>query len=162
MLDKISFLNTLKLYLFGELQEQLAKALAVIYEDQAKLRPASEVGFYFRGTGYIRYTAVEPKFKHRVKPLHSSLYEPMQSYLDTTTKYLEEWGYISSYIRCLLNQCSTASQLYFALPTGLHGFLNQQGITGSVKEPSYSIDIGNNHIGKEILITRLMLNMTGG
>jgi len=33
MLDKISFLNTLKLYLFGELQEQLAKALAVIYED---------------------------------------------------------------------------------------------------------------------------------
>lgn len=152
----------LKSFLFAALHEQQEKNLAVIYDDQSKLVPVSEVGFYYKGKGYMQYTAVEPKYKYRVKPLDPSLHKPMEEYLTAMKKSEEEWDYISSYVRCLLNQCSTASQLYLALPTGLHGFLNQQGITGSVKEPSYSIDIGNNRIGREILITRLMLNMTGG
>jgi hypothetical protein len=110
----------------------------------------------------MQYTAVEPKYKYRAKPLDPSLHKPMEEYLTTTKKSEEEWDYISSYVRCLLNQCSTASQLYLALPTGLHGFLNQYGIEGSMEEPTCTLDIGNNQIGKEILITRLMLNMTGG
>lgn len=162
MLDKISFLGRLKLWLFGQLQKQLEETLSVIYEDQSKLVPVSEVGFYYKGKGYMQYTAVEPKYKYRAKPLDPSLHKPMEEYLTTTKKSEEEWDYISSYIRCLLNQCSTASQLYLALPTGLHGFLSQYGIEGSMEEPPYALDIGNNQIGKELLITRLMLNMTGG
>lgn len=162
MLDKLAFLSALKLFLFGSLQKQLQKDLAVIYDDQSKLVPVSEVGFYYRGKGYMQYTAVEPKYKYRTKPLDPSLHKPMEQYLTTTKKTDEEWDYISSYVRCLLNQCSTASQLYLALPTGLQGFLNQYGIEGSTEEPTFTLDIGNNQIGKEMLITRLMLNMTGG
>lgn len=162
MLIKVAFLNALKHFLFGSLHKQLEKDLAVIYEDQSKLVPVSEVGFYYKGKGYMQYTAVEPKYKYRVKPLAPSLHKPMEEYLTAIKKSEEEWDYISSYVRCLLNQCSTASQLYLALPTGLQGFLNQYGIEASMEEPNYTLDIGNNQIGKELLITRLMLNMTGG
>ena len=162
MLNKVAFLHALKHFLFGSLKQQLGKDLSVIYDDQSKLVPVSEVGFYYKGKGYMQYTAVEPKYKYRAKPLDPSLHKPMEEYLTTTKKSEEEWDYISSYARCLLNQCSTASQLYLALPTGLHGFLHQYGIEGSMEEPTYALDIGNNQIGKELLITRLMLNMTGG
>ena len=44
MLDKLTFLNNLKVYLFDTLEAALVIRLGVIYEDQAKLVPNSEVG----------------------------------------------------------------------------------------------------------------------
>lgn len=162
MLDKLTFLNNLKVFLFDVIEAALVIRLGVIYEDQAKLVPESEVGFYYKGIKYARYGMIPPKFKNRVKPLHESLVIPMDIYLKKLKDTQSEWGYISSYVRCILNQCATASQLYLALPTGLHGFLNQQGITGSTENHTCDFDIGNNQLGKELLLTRLMLNITGG
>lgn len=161
MLDKLTFLNNLKVFLFDVIEAALVIRLGVIYEDQAKLVPESEVGFYYKGTKYLRYTSIPPKYKNRLKPLHASLSNPMDIYLKKLKDTQSEWDYISSYVRCILNQCGTASQLYLALPTGLHGFLNQQGITGSMEDHACDFDIGNNQLGKELLLTRLMLNMTG-
>ena len=42
----------------------------------------------------------------------------------------------------------------------LHGFIQSLGYEASIEEFG-DIDIGNNQQGKELLITRLMLNMTG-
>jgi len=74
MLNKVNFLTVLKSFLFGSLKQQLEKDLSVIYDDQSKLVPVSEVGFYYKGKGYMQYTAVEPKYKYRVKPLDPSLH----------------------------------------------------------------------------------------
>lgn len=161
MLDKLTFLNNLRVYLFDGIEAALVIRLGVIYEDQAKLVPMSEVGFVYKNERYIRYPNIAPKHKHRVKALHTSLHQPMQDYLDKLTAFDNEWNLISSYLRCVLNQCITASQLYLALPIGLHGFLNQQSIEGSIEEHSCNFDLGNNKKGKELLLTRLMLNMTG-
>ena len=161
MLNKQKLLDSLKVFLYAETEAKLVAVLHNLEEDQAKLVPGSEVGFYYRGNQYIRYTAVPPKFRNRVKALHESLVPYMDEYLENVKKMFSEWGYISSYVRCILNQCGTASQLYLALPTGLHGFLNQQGITGSMEDYACGFDIGNNQLGKELLLTRLMLNMTG-
>ena len=163
MLDKLTFLNNLKVFLFDVIEAALVIRLGVIYEDQAKLVPESEVGFYYKGTKYLRYgyESVPSKYKHRFKPLHESLAIAMDTYLEKSEDLHSEWNYISSYVRCILNQCGTAAQLYLALPTGLHGFLNQQGITGSIEDHACDFDIGNNQLGKELLLTRLMLNMTG-
>lgn len=161
MLGKLTFLNNLRVFLFDVTEAALVIRLGVIYEDQAKLVPESEVGFYYKGTKYSRYTSIPPKYKNRLKPLHESLAVAMEIYLEKSANVQTEWGYISSYLRCILNQCGTASQLYLALPTGLHGFLNQQDIIAPTENHSCDFDIGNNQLGKELLLTRLMLNMTG-
>jgi len=161
MLNKLTFLESLRLYLFEETHKKLQAELEVIYEDQAKLVIASEVGFYFKTKKYSRYTRVPPNYMQRFKPLHKTLHISMESYLKAIKQYEMEWDYISSYVRCLLNQCVTASQLYLALPSSLHGFLNEQGIEGSVEEHACDFDATNNQQGKEMLVVRLLLNMTG-
>lgn len=160
MLDKLTFLNNLKVYLFDTLEAALVIRLGVIYEDQAKLVPNSEVGFTYKSQKYTRYHNMPPVHKHRVKALHPSLYAFMEEYLRKLKAFETEWGYISSYLQCVLNQCTTSGQLYCYLPMGLHGFIQSLGYEASIEEFG-DMDIGNNQQGKELLITRLMLNMTG-
>src|SRR5574343_484116 len=142
MLTKSRLIERLKRFLYDTLEEKLIDTLHGLQEDQAKLVPESEVGFYYKNNSYIRYTNISPIHRHKVKPLHT------------------EWGYVSSYLQCVLNQCTTSGQLYCYLPVGLHGFIQSLGYEASTEEFG-DIDIGNNQQGKELLITRLMLNMTG-
>ena len=160
MLTKSRLIERLKRFLYDTLEEKLTDILHGLQEDQAKLVPESEVGFYYKSKSYIRYTNISPIHRHRVKPLHPSLHAPMDEYLTKVSALHTEWGYVSSYLQCVLNQCTTSGQLYWYLPIGLHGFIQSLGYEASTEEFS-DIDIGNNQQGKELLITRLMLNMTG-
>lgn len=160
MLTKSRIIERLKRFLYDAAEEKLTDILHGLQEDQAKLVPESEVGFYYKSKSYIRYTNISPIHRHRVKPLHPSLHAPMDEYLTKVSALHTEWGYVSSYLQCVLNQCTTSGQLYWYLPIGLHGFIQSLGYEASTEEFS-DIDIGNNQQGKELLITRLMLNMTG-
>lgn len=160
MLTKSRIIERLKRFLYDAAEEKLTDILHGLQEDQAKLVPESEVGFYYKSKSYIRYTNISPIHRHRVKPLHPSLHAPMDEYLTKVSALHTEWGYVSSYLQCVLNQCTTSGQLYWYLPIGLHGFIQSLGYEASTEEFSV-IDIGNNQQGKELLITRLMLNMTG-
>ena len=160
MLTKSRLIERLKRFLYDTLEEKLTDILHGLQEDQAKLVPESEVGFYYKNNSYIRYTNINPVHRRRVKPLHPSLHAPMDEYLTKVSALHTEWGYVSSYLQCVLNQCTTSGQLYCYLPIGLHGFIQSLGYEASTEEFS-DIDIGNNQQGKELLITRLMLNMTG-
>ena len=160
MLTKSRIIERLKRFLYDAAEEKLTYTLLGLQEDQAKLVPESEVGFYYKNNSYIRYTNINPVHRRRVKPLHPSLHAPMDEYLTKVSALHTEWGYVSSYLQCVLNQCTTSGQLYCYLPIGLHGFIQSLGYEASTEEFS-DIDIGNNQQGKELLITRLMLNMTG-
>lgn len=160
MLTKSRIIERLKRFLYDAAEEKLTYTLLGLQEDQAKLVPESEVGFYYKSKSYIRYTNISPIHRHRVKPLHHTLHAPMDEYLTKVSALHTEWGYVSSYLQCVLNQCTTSGQLYWYLPIGLHGFIQSLGYEASTEEFS-DIDIGNNQQGKELLITRLMLNMTG-
>ena len=160
MLTKSRLIERLKKFLYDTTEEKLIDTLHGLQEDQAKLVPESEVGFYYKSKSYIRYANINPIHRHRVKPLHPSLHAPMDEYLDKVKTLHTEWGYVSSYLQCVLNQCTTAAQLYCYLPVGLHGFIQSLGYEAYTEEFG-DIDIGNNQQGKELLITRLMLNMTG-
>ena len=160
MLTKSRIIERLKRFLYDAAEEKLTYTLLGLQEDQAKLVPESEVGFYYKNNSYIRYTNISPIHRYRVKPLHHTLHAPMDEYLTKVSALHTEWGYVSSYLQCVLNQCTTSGQLYWYLPIGLHGFIQSLGYEASTEEFS-DIDIGNNQQGKELLITRLMLNMTG-
>lgn len=160
MLTKSRLIERLKRFLYDTLEEKLTNTLHGLQEDQSKLVPESEVGFYYKSRSYIRYANINPIHRHRVKPLHHTLYSLMDEYLDKVKALHTEWGYVSSYLQCVLNQCTTAGQLYCYLPVGLQGFIQSLGYEASIEEFG-DIDIGNNQQGKELLITRLMLNMTG-
>ena len=160
MLNKLNLLSSLRVYLFDGCEAALVIRLNVIHEDQAKLVPNSEVGFTYKNQKYTRYPNIAPIHKHRVKALHNSLYIPMEEYLSKLKAFETEWYLISSYLQCVLNQCVSTGQLYWYLPIGLHGFIQSLGYEASIEEFG-DIDIGNNQQGKELLITRLMLNMTG-
>ena len=160
MLTKSRLIERLKRFLYDTLEEKLTNTLHGLQEDQAKLVPESEVGFYYKNNSYIRYANINPIHRHRVKPLHHILHPSMDEYLDKVKTLHTEWGYISSYLQCVLNQCTTSGQLYCYLPMGLHGFIQSLGYEASIEEFG-DMDIGNNQQGKELLITRLMLNMTG-
>lgn len=160
MLTKSRLIERLKRFLYDTVEEKLTYTLLGLQEDQAKLVPESEVGFYYKSKSYIRYANINPIHRHRVKPLHPSLHASMDEYLTKVSALHTEWGYVSSYLQCVLNQCTTTGQVYWYLPVGLHGFIQSLGYEASTEEFG-DIDIGNNQQGKELLITRLMLNMTG-
>ena len=160
MLTKSRLIERLKKFLYDTTEEKLIDTLHGLQEDQAKLVPESEMGFYYKNNPYLRYSYVSPMYRSRVKPLHHTLHSPMNEYLAKVTALHTEWGYISSYLQCVLNQCVSTGQLYGYLPVGLHGFIQSLGYETSTEEFG-DIDIGNNQQGKELLITRLMLNMTG-
>ena len=50
--------------------------------------------------------------------------------------------------------------MYCYLHVGLHSFIKRLGYEASNEEFG-DIDIGNNKQGKELIITRLMINMKG-
>lgn len=160
MLNKLDILQSIRCFLYDDLEVRLTQDLNVIYEDQSKLVPMSELGFYYKGNQYRRYGHVKPVYRSRYRTLHTSLHLAMDEYMKKCKAFNEEWDVIASYIRCVLNQCSNYWQLYSYLPTGLHEFLKSIGCPYRI-QASEDIDIGNNQQGKELLLTRLMLNMTG-
>lgn len=160
MLNKLTLIQSLKIYLFDGCEAALVIRLDAIHEAQSKIVASSEVGFIYKNQKYMRYPNIAPIHKHRVKALHTSLHAHMEEYLFKLRAFETEWYLISSYLQCVLNQCTTAGQLYCYLPVGLHGFIQSLGYEASTEDFG-DIDIGNNQQGKELLITRLMLNMTG-
>ena len=82
MLTKSRLIERLKRFLYDTLEEKLTNTLHGLQEDQAKLVPESEVGFYYKNNSYIRYTNISPIHRHRVKPLHHILHPSMNEYLD--------------------------------------------------------------------------------
>jgi hypothetical protein len=86
----------------------------------------------------------------------------MQDYVAQSNEIVTEQGYVVSYIQSVLNQCTESSQLYYYFPSGLRSILRDEGLEETpTSNLSVVPTIDFNQKGKELLLARLMLNMTG-
>ena len=86
----------------------------------------------------------------------------MESYLSQSEDMRNERAYVSRYIQSVLNQCTEESQLYYHFPSGLHSILRDEGLDETPTSNLGMVPATDfNQKGKELLLARMMLNMTG-
>lgn len=141
--------------LYSKAYEVLQENLNQIIHAQHGLETNSQNGFWYKGKHW-------GATGRKAKPLHDSLKSKMDSYIKSSADLEIEVQYVKSYLQCILNNCTELGFLYHYLPTGLHTVLRNRGITQNNESPPVIEHlIMYNQKGKELLITRLMLNMTG-
>ena len=155
-LNKSRILLAVLRHTYKELDDKLLARYSEIHISHARLDNSSVSGFYFKGKKY------SSGLKGFATSLHPALHEFMEDYVNQTKDLAEERAYVSSYIQSVLNQCTEESQLYYHFPSGLHSILRDEGLD---ETPTSNIGmvtaIDFNQKGKELLLARMMLNMTG-
>mgnify|MGYP003426955984 FL=1 len=155
-LNKSCILSAILKCLYREMQDKLVTRYSEIHISNQRLNVSSVGGFYFKGkhyrSGLAGFTGT----------LHPALYEFMEDYTNQCKDIANERAYVSSYIQSVLNQCTEESQLYYHFPSGLHSILRDEGLD---ETPTSNLGmvpaIDFNQKGKELLLARMMLNMTG-
>lgn len=155
-LNKSRVLQAIKTYLYRDISEILFQRYKEIHLSQHRLIDTSMSGFWFKGKMYSTGS------KGGMHSLHPALHEFMEDYVTQSQTISEEQSYVSSYIQSVLNQCTEESQLYYHFPSGLHSILRDEGLD---ETPTSNLGmvpaIDFNQKGKELLLARMMLNMTG-
>jgi len=155
-LNKSRVLRAIQTYLYKDISEILFQRYKEIHLSQQRLIDTSMSGFWFKGKMYSTGS------KGVMHSLHPALHEFMEDYVTQSQTISEEQTYVSSYIQSVLNQCTEESQLYYHFPSGLHSILRDAGLD---ETPTSNLGmvpaIDFNQKGKELLLARMMLNMTG-
>lgn len=155
-LNKSRVLRAIETYLYKNINEVLFQRYKEIHIAHQRLLNHSPNGFWFKGKQYAIGA------KGSCLGLHPALFEFMNGYLAETETIEEERSYVSSYIQSVLNQCTEESQLYYHFPSGIHSILRDEGLD---ETPTSNLGmvpaIDFNQKGKELLLARMMLNMTG-
>lgn len=155
-LNKSSILFAIQAYLYKEIRARLNHTYQEIHRTQQRLDGNAIGGFWFMGKKY------GTNARGALATLHPALHEFMVNYLAQSEEINVENSYVSSYIQSVLNQCTEESQLYYHFPSGLHSILRDEGLD---ETPASNLGmvpaIDFNQKGKELLLARMMLNMTG-
>ena len=155
-LNKSRVLRAIQTCLYKDINEVLFQRYKEIHLSQQRLIDTSMSGFWFKGKMYSTGS------KGGMHSLHPALHEFMEDYVAQSQTISEEQSYVSSYIQSILNQCTEESQLYYHFPSGLHSILRDEGLD---ETPTTNLGmvpaIDFNQKGKELLLARMMLNMTG-
>ena len=155
-LNKSQLLRRIEASLYTDIHDKLNRMFNEIHLAHQRLVIQSGNGFWFKGVRHGLITKVV------IQPLHPALHEFMESYLSQSEDMRNEQAYVSSYIQSVLNQCTEESQLYYHFPSGLHSILRDEGLD---ETPTTNLGmvpaIDFNQKGKELLLARMMLNMTG-
>lgn len=156
-LNKSSVLRTIQKYLYKDINAVLFQRYKEIHLSQQRLVDTSMSGFWFKGKMYSTGA------KGVMHTLHPALHKFMEDYLTESQTISEESNYVTSYIQSVLNQCTEEAHLYYLLPQGLHSILCDEGISDVEEFPliTHSTVGFYNQKGKELLLARMMLNMTG-
>lgn len=158
MVNRHPILTHLMHYVYSDAQTQLSQTLNFIFADQAALLRDSSDGFWFKGKCWRNSSHPRPA----TKPLHKSLHVTMSRYLQCVHELENEQQYVDAYLRAAINSSTHSSDLYHLLPSTLHQVLNNLGIprTDKVSQVEDLIPT-HNQKGYELLLTRLLLNLTG-
>lgn len=155
-LNKSYILSAIQYYLYKDIKEKLTTIYNEVHINHQRLVDNSSGGFWFKGMRY------QTSLKGAAQSLHPALSEFMQNYVIQSNDIDTEKSYVSSYIQSVLNQCTEEWQLYHHFPTGLHSILRDEGLD---ETPTSNLGmvpaIDFNQKGKELLLARMMLNMTG-
>lgn len=155
-LNKSRILSAIQYRLYSSIKDKLAIMYREIHVSHQRLTENSSGGFWFKGMRY------QSGLRGAAQSLHPALSEFMQDYVNQSNEIVTEQGYVVSYIQSVLNQCTEESQLYYHFPSGLHSILRDEGLD---ETPTSNLGmvtaIDFNQKGKELLLARMMLNMTG-
>jgi hypothetical protein len=155
-LSKSCILSAIQYHLYNNIKEKLAVMYREIQISHQRLTENSLGGFWFNGMRY------QSGLKGAAQSLHPALSEFMQDYESQSQELITEQGYVVSYIQSVLNQCTESSQLYYYFPSGLRSILRDEGLEETPTSNLSAVPtIDFNQKGKELLLARLMLNMTG-
>ena len=155
-LNKSSVLADIQGYLYRGMQEKLIKMYSEIHIAHQRLVENSSGGFWFKGMRYVS------GLKGAAQSLHPVLLEFMDDYITQSKAIAEEQSYVGSYIQSVLNQSTEEAHLYCLFPSGLHTVLRDRCISDVVESPLAVVSSKDfNQKGKELLLARMVLNMTG-
>lgn len=155
-LNKSHVLSTIQHSLYHELREKVVRIYAEIHISQQRLVENSSGGFWFKGMRY------QSGIRGGAQSLHPALHEFMEDYVTQSKDMDAEKSYVTSYVQSILNQCTEESQLYCLLPHGLHSILRDEGLDETPTSNLGRVPTTDfNQKGKELLLARMMLNMTG-
>lgn len=154
--NKSYILMLIRRSLYEGMGDKLLARYKEIHISHHRLVENSSGGFWFKGMRY------QSGIRGSAQSLHPALHEFMDDYVIQSKVMAEEQSYVSSYIQSVLNQCTEESQLYYHFPSGLHSILRDVGLD---ETPTSNLGmvpaIDFNQKGKELLLARMMLNMTG-